>query len=205
MWAATLLLAFSVTLAPPFGDAEATALTVNADGSAVLEVTVEVSGAPAAVLVRGVGIVDELPPVALAPRGDGTYGGLVQLNTTAGVLLGFEYLPAGGGAGVVTELFTLVDLGVDPAVLAGVIGVAPESGATSTVAAPSDEAAEAPVSGGDRSWAWLAIASGAAFLVLLALWIRMGRIVKVDNLSGIPDNSVNADDLTTEPERQGAG
>ena len=119
MWLAVVALLFAVPLPAPFGDAEATALVVSEDGSAVLDVSVEVSGTPAAVLVRGIGLVDELPPVALSPRGDGTYGGIVELRTTVGVFLGFEFIPAGGGASTVSELHTLIELGVDPAALIG--------------------------------------------------------------------------------------
>jgi hypothetical protein len=193
MWIpAVLSLLFAVPLTAPFGDAEATALVVNADGSAVLEVTVEVSGAPAAVLVRGVGLVDELPPVALGPQGDGTYSGIVELRTIDGVLLGFEYIPSGGGATTVTDLFTLVELGVDPAALARAAPVAPDAAATSIVADP--DGAEEPDDGGrESSWAWLAVVSGAAFIGLAVLWIRMGRIVRVDKSSANADNSTNVD------------
>lgn len=186
MWPAVLTLAFVVSLTAPFGDAEASALVVSDDGSAVLEVSVEVFGSPAAVLVRGVGPVDELPPVALAPRGDGTYGGLVELTTTAGVRLGFEFIPAGGGAAVLTELFTLVELGVDPAALAGVTPAAPDLGTAVT---------EVPESASEGSfpWAFLATGAGAAFIALLGLWIWMGRRDPVDQLSGNADDSMNAD------------
>lgn len=193
MWFSALLpLLFVVPLTAPFGDAEASALVVNPDGSAVLEVAVEVFGAPAAVLVRGVGLVDELPPVALGPRGDGTYAGIVELRTVDGVLLGFEYIPAGGGPSTLTDLFTLVQLGVDPAALARAAPVTPDAAATSLVASPDagDPSAEG---GGATSWAWLAFASGAAFLGLAILWIRMGRMVRVDNLSANADNSTNVD------------
>ena len=57
------LLLASVTLSPPFGQAEARAVDVRDDGM-TLEVEVEVQQSALVVLVRGVGSVDELPPVA---------------------------------------------------------------------------------------------------------------------------------------------
>jgi len=139
MWRTVIGLFLAVPLPFPFSDVDATALVVEDDGSAVLEVTVEVTGSPAAVLVRGIGPVDELPPVALAPRGDGIWAGLVRLNTTNGVLLAFEYLPSGGGSATLTNLYTLVELGVDPAALAGREPTTTTSGASgpSTTEAPA--------------------------------------------------------------------
>lgn len=184
----------AVPLPAPFGDAEATALSVADDGSAVLEVTVEVTGAPAAVLVRGVGLVDELPPVALVPRGDGTYGGLVELNTTVGVRLAFEYLPSGGGSSTITDLYTLVQLGVDPAAL---------TGATAPDLTPTPTTTVAARDGGDdrdeARWGWLALAAGSAGLAALLVWLWMGRGPAVDNRSGNPDNSLDADSEPVSP------
>ncbi len=194
MWLAVVALLFAVPLPAPFGDAEATALIVADDGSAVLDVSVEVTGAPAAVVLRGIGLVDELPPVALSPRGDGTYGGIIELRTTVGVLLAFEFIPAGGGPSTVTELHTLIELGVDPAALIGVTPARP-TGATP----PSSVGATVPGDGG--AWGWLALAAGAGGVALLAVWLSMGRREQVDTLSGNADDSVNADqESTSDPE-----
>ena len=194
MWLAVVALLFAVPLPAPFGDAEATALVVSEDGSAVLDVSVEVSGTPAAVLVRGIGLVDELPPVALSPRGDGTYGGIVELRTTVGVFLGFEFIPAGGGASTVSELHTFIELGVDPAAL---IGATPARPAGTT---PPSSAIATPAGGGG-AWGWLALAAGAAGVALLVVWLSMGKRDRVDTLSGKAVNSVNADqESTSEPE-----
>lgn len=181
-----------VPLPFPFGDAEASALTVSEDGAVVLEVSVEVSGSPAAVLVRGIGPIDELRPVALVPRGDGTYGGIVELNTTTGVLLGFEYIPAGGGAAVLTDLYTLIQLGVDPAALAGIMPAAPSEISPPTSTPGPDDA-------DNTAWGWLALAAGTAGLALLVLWLWMGRGGGVDNPSGNERRDVGA---SSEPTAQ---
>jgi hypothetical protein len=192
----TMLLA--VPLPAPFGDAEASALTIDDDGSAVLEVSVEIQGAPVAVLVRGIGLVDELPPIALVPRGDGTYGGLVELNTTIGVLLGFEYIPAGGGAAVVSDLHTLIELGVDQAALARV-----QPGEVPSISRPTVSAE--PESAPERRWGWLALAAGAAGLALVFLWLWLGRDDGIDNWSGNTDNSADADEETSGEPADGPG
>ena len=176
MWRSLVGFLLAVPLPFPFGDAEATALVVADDGSAVLEVTVHVAGAPVAVLVRGVGPLDELPPVALADRGNGIWSGLVQLRTTTGVLLAFEYLP-GGGATVVSDLHTLIELGVDQAAL--VPPIPPGSGAGT--AAPSTVV---PPRANEPQWGWLAVAAGSAGLALLLLWLWLGRRDGVVDLSG---------------------
>ncbi len=195
MWRGVISILLAVPLPAPFGDAEASALSVSEDGSAVVEIVVEVAGVPSAVLVRGAGLVDELPPVALVPRGDGTYGGIVELNSTVGVLLGFEYLPAGGGASILTDVYTLVQLGVDPAALAGA-EPAPGTQAPSTVAPPAVDAE-------DSRWGWLALAAGAAGLALLLVWLLMGKSDSVDKWSGNADNSTNADNTASRVDSDG--
>ena len=189
MWLAILAMMLSVALPAPFGDAEATALVVAQDGSAVLEVTVEVFGVPAAVLVRGVGPLDELPPVALAPRGDGTYSGIVQLTTTIGVYLAFEYIPAGGGTPFITDVSTLIQLGVDPAALTVAPLVVP-------TLAPSISVAPDPAVGDGPPWGWIALAASVAFLSLLVTWLWMGRAESVDGQPGKADYPTNAEDET---------
>lgn len=205
MFQAVAGILLAVTLPLPFGRAEAAALVVSEDGSAVLEVTVEVSGSPAAVLVRGVGPVDELPPVALAPQGDGTYAGIVELNTTVGVLLGFEYLPSGGGPSTVSDLFTLVQLGVDPAALAPRPVTTTSPASTSTTSPPPQAEPD------DGRWGWLAVAAGSACLALVLVWFLLGRgrlagdgaaapgVSRLDVSSGNPDNTRYADRSTPDP------
>ena len=187
MWLPILAMFLSVTLSPPFGLAEASALAVGEDGSMVLKVTVEVAGSPNAILVRGIGPVDELPPVALAPQGDGTYRGIVQLNTTIGVFLSFEYIPPAGGTPVLTDLYTLVQLGVDPAALIAATPAPP-------TAAPPPTTLPEPAVSDSPAWGWLALAAGAGGLALLLTWLRMGRTEPVENRPRDSDGLVNADD-----------
>ena len=153
-----LFLALSVTLAPPFGEAEARAVEAGLD--LVVELTVEVEAGAAVVLARGVGIAGELGPVALSDLGDGRWGGLLTLEGNENIQVAFEAIrPDADDA--ISELHTLEELGVDPAVLGEATPPA------DTVATPSS-----------RSGWWLALAAGAGLvaLVLVAVWsLRGGR------------------------------
>ena len=151
----TLLLL--LPLSPPFGEASATAS--SAEDGLRLEVAVEVTGTPVAVVVRGVAAgEEELPPVALSDRGDGVWQGIVDLPVVENILLGFEFIP-GRGEVKVSELNLLTDLGVDRAVFEAVV---PPSG----FGASDDE----PLSPQGQRWGWLGLGAGAAALFLLALW-----------------------------------
>ena len=152
------LVVLLIPLASPFGEATATA--TSTDGGLWLDVSVEVRGTPVAVVVRGVGAGgSELPPVALADQGDGTWAGIVQLPVIENILLGFEAIPATGPT-TMSEFHTLTELGVDRAVLAI---DRPESSF-------GGEIAEEMVTADSQRWGWLGLAAGAAALTLLALW-----------------------------------
>jgi hypothetical protein len=145
-------------LSSPFGEATATANSV--DDGLRLDVSVEVEGQPVAVLVRGVGEGDaELPPVALANRGDGFWEGIVDLPVVANILLGFEFIPTRGAA-TVSEMHTLSELGVDYAIF--------ELGRVPT--GFGSDADDPLVSAEGRRWGWLGLAAGTAALTLLAVW-----------------------------------
>jgi hypothetical protein len=149
---------FLLPLSAPFGEASATA--TSTDGGLRLEVSVEVEGEFVAVLVRGVGSgASELPPVALADQGDGTWVGIVQLPVVENVLLGFEAIPDSGPAAV-SELHTLTELGVDRAVL----------GIDRPASSFGEDDGEPLVSAEGRRWGWLGLAAGAAALTLIAFW-----------------------------------
>jgi hypothetical protein len=151
-----LILALSVTLAPPFGEAEARA--VDAGIGLVVEVTVEVEGGAAAVLARGVGITGELGPVALSDLGDGRWGGQLTLDGRENIQVAFEAIRADADD-VVSELHTLEELGVDPAVLGE---ARPATGTTANSTSRS-------------SW-WLVLAGGAGLVavLLVAIWAIRG-------------------------------
>jgi hypothetical protein len=157
------LFALSVTLAPPFGRAEVTAVPAPGEGLR-LEVAVEVSQSAVAVLVRGVGTGDELPPVALSDQGDGTWLGIVDLPEVENILMGFELIPAEGPA-TVSDLHTLVELGVDEVVF--VDEADPEASASVETVSAADVADDDEEG---VEWIWLALAAGAAGLALLLWW-----------------------------------
>lgn len=153
MLGALLLL---IPLSSPFGEATATATAV--DDGLRLEVSVEVDGSPVAVVVRGVASGNaELPPVALGDKGDGLWAGIVELPIVENIRMGFEIIPERGPA-IVSELNTLIDLGVDRAIF-------------TLDGEPSRFGDETPlVTQESRRWGWLGLAAGAAALMLIALW-----------------------------------
>lgn len=154
-----LILALSVTLAPPFGEAEARA--VEAGFGLVVEITVAVEDAASAVLVRGISVTGELDPVALSDLGDGRWGGRLNLDGKENIQVAFEAIRMDDDA-VISDLHTLEELGVDPAVLG-------EARSTAGTTAPS---------GGSGSGWWLVLATAAGFsaVLLVAIWAtRSGR------------------------------
>jgi hypothetical protein len=167
-------------LSAPFGEASATA--TSADGGLRLEVSVEVDGSPVAVVARGLAPgASELPPVALADRGDGRWEGVVELPIVVNILLGFEIIPAQGRA-TVSELHTLTELGVDSAVFS--------FDNPSTGFGEGDD--ESLVTPEGARWGWLGLAAGAAALTLLAFW-TIGTVRTRDDSDG--DEPVGVDDL----------
>jgi hypothetical protein len=147
-----------VPLSAPFGEASATA--TSAEDGLRLDVSVEVDGSPVAVVVRGVapGAI-EIVPVALAPRGDGLWEGIVELPIVENVLMGFEFIPERGPA-TVSELHTLTELGVDSAIFT-------INRADTGFGEDDDDPLVSPE--GQR-WGWLGLGTGAAALALLAFW-----------------------------------
>ena len=160
----------SVTLAAPFGDAEARALEI--DSGMTIEVSVEVTGGRSAVLARVVAVSGELPPVALVDQGDGEWVGIVRLSGREDVQVAFEAID-GGGQSEISELASLTDLGVDPAVISTSRPTQP----------PPDEM-------GPNWWLVGGIGAGLAALALLVVW-AVG--FKVDKWSVNPDNLEDVD------------
>lgn len=154
--AVPLLLAIllSVTLTPPFGEAEARALTVT--GAITIDVSVEVEGTPTTVIARITGLGGELPPQALVERGGGIWGTIIRLTGREDVLIAFEYIEADGTT-TISDSSRLTELGVDPAVIAPSLPTTP----------PPDEPGIDPL-----LVAGVAAALGA--LVLFGFWAGSG-------------------------------
>lgn len=166
---AALLLA--LPLSAPFGEATATA--VSLDGGLRIDISVEVSGSPVAVVVRGIAPGDsELPPVALANRGDGRWEGIVQLPVVENMLIAFESIPAQGST-TLSDTHTLTELGVDSAIFSL---DNPETG--------FGEEDDSLVTPEGARWGWLGVAAGAAALALIALWV-VGSVRPDDDDEGI--------------------
>ena len=158
-------LALSVSLSPPFGEAQARA--VEAGSGLVVEVTVEVEGSASAVLARGVGIAGELAPLALSDLEDGRWGGLLVLDGRENIQVAFEAIRPDADD-VVSELHTLEELGVDPAVLG-----APREGNGSRTA--DDDS-------GARGWLFVAVGAALVAVVLVGVWAARG--VRGDESAG---------------------
>jgi hypothetical protein len=165
-----LALLLSVTLAAPFGDAEARALEI--DSGMTVEVSVVVDGGRSAVLARAVAVAGELPPVALADHGNGQWIGILRLSGREDVQVAFEAID-GGGESEISDLTSLTDLGVDPAVISS----------TRPTQVPSEDT-------GPDWWLVGGIAAGLAAIVLFVVW-AIGY--KVDKRSDNPDNSTDVD------------
>lgn len=148
---AALILLLSVTLAPPFGEASANAVATSGN-LLTLEVTVEVEQGTDIVLLQPYG-PDGLPllPVAMSPLGDGAWGTITDIPRLAEMKLGFEIVQ--GDEKVRSAVHSLIELGVNPAVFQDVTDAA-------------EEEEPAPW----RRWGWVALATGAAALVLVLAW-----------------------------------
>ena len=154
-----LALLLSVSLSAPFGEASAELVGFTPEVVTV-EVSVEVLEPAALVLLRGQDVSgQELDPVALLTREDGTWGAVVELPARRDLLLAFDLIPP-QGASILSEAASLADLGIDPDLLT----------LTEPPPIPEDD------SGLPVGLAWIVIAVIAALLalVLLAVWSRVG-------------------------------
>lgn len=175
-------LLLSVTLTAPFGDAEARALEI--DSGMTIEVSVAVDGGRSAVLARVVALAGELPPVALVDQGNGEWVGILRFSGREDVQVAFEAID-GGGESDISNLNSLTDLGVDPAVI--------------SATRPTQLPAEDP---GPNWWLVGGIAAGLGALVLLVVW-AVGY--KVDKRSDNPDNSTDVDQSATQSDPETGG
>jgi hypothetical protein len=171
-----LALVMSVVLGAPFGKAEARALEV--DTGMTIEVSVELEGGRSAVLARVVAFAGELPAVALVDQGDGRWVGMLRLSGREDVQVAFEAIDADGSSEI-SELSTLTELGVDPAVVSST--------------RPNRPPTEEP---GPSWWLIGGAAAGILALVLLVVWVIAGT---GDTSSGEPDGAPEADTRETRP------
>ncbi|MEA3510160.1 MAG: hypothetical protein U9R51_01875 [Actinomycetota bacterium] len=175
-------LLLSVTLAAPFGDAEARALEI--DSGMTVEISVAVVGGRSAVLVRAVALAGELPPVAMVDQGNGTWVGILRLAGREDVQVAFEAIDGGGGS-VISDLRSLTDLGVDPAVISS----------TRPVHLPPEDT-------GPNWWLVGGVITGLAALILLVVWAAGYR---TDNRSKNPDRSEDVDQTANQPAPESDG
>ena len=163
-----LALVLSVVLGAPFGAAEARALEV--DAGMTIEVSVAVDSGRSAVLARTVAFAGELPPVALIDQGDGSWVGVLRFSGREDVQVAFEAIKPNGSSDI-SELSTLTELGVDPAVVSPTRPTVP----------PAPEP-------GPNWWLIGGIAAGVAAFGLLIWWVLPGS---VDRQTEHPDNTTD--------------
>jgi hypothetical protein len=157
---ALLALLLSVTLSAPFGEASAELIGFTPEAVTV-EITVEVLEPAALVLLRGQDVSgQELDPIALLARDDGTWGAVIELPARRDLVLAFDLIP-GQGASILSEGAGLADLGIDPGLLS--LGDPPP--------VPEEEDSS-PVG---LVWIIVAVAAAGLALILLAIWSRAGR------------------------------
>lgn len=170
-----LALLLSVTLSPPFGEASAT-LVGFTPSEVTFEVVVEVLDSAAIVLMRGEDIAgNEIEPVALISRGDGTWAAVVVLPARSDLRIVFESIPERGGS-TLSDASSLMDLGIDPDVLA-LVERAP----------PTEQSTSRP----GILWVVLAVAAALAALVLLGIWTRLGKAEDDVDPDGIDEEDLH--------------
>ena len=107
-----MLALLALRLGGPFGEAEATAVSVD---PFVVELVVEVNRPASAVVARPVGVGGELGALALSDFGDGRWGGILELSAVEDVEIVFELFEPDGGS-FRSDPVTLRRLGVDRAI-----------------------------------------------------------------------------------------
>lgn len=175
-------LLLSVTLGAPFGEAEARALEI--DSGMTIEISIEVDGGRSAVLARTVAIAGEFPPVAFVDQGDGTWVGVLRFSGREDVQVAFEAIDAGGQSEI-SDLSTLTELGVDPAVISS--------------SRPTQLPLEEP---GPNWWLVGGVAAGLTALILIVVWVVDN---KVDQQSEKPDRPADSDQDEDGSERASDG
>lgn len=168
-----IALLLSVTLSPPFGEASASLIGFTPT-EVTFEVVVEVLDPAAIVLMRGEDIAgNEIEPVALLSRGDGTWGAVVELPARSDLRIVFESIPERGGS-TLSDAASLAQLGIDPDLLSLV-----------NVPEPTDQNTSRPGLG----WVIVAVVAALGALILLAIWSRF---------AGKGDDDLDPDEVNDE-------
>jgi hypothetical protein len=150
-----------IVLGGPFGEATASG---SADGDRLqVEFEVAVAGAPAAVVVHAVDPGQTQETLSLVDRGGGVWGGIANFEAMNLVAV-FEVVYP-DGEGDVSQPTTLLELGLDPALIGmgDVVDVQPDDG-------------DRPLSATTRRWGWGAAALTAIALALVAVWAMGERV-----------------------------
>ncbi len=128
-----------------------------------IEFAVAVAGAPVAVVVHAVDPGQTQLTISLGDRGRGVWAGIAEFDLMNYIVV-FEVVYP-DGTGEVSDPTTLLELGLDPALIG--MGSVPVTG--------SDDV-ERPLSATTRRWGWGAAALTAIALALLAVWAMGERV-----------------------------
>jgi hypothetical protein len=150
----------AIVLSGPFEEA---AVEGTQQGAGMrIDFEVAVGGEPTAVVVHVVNPGETQETVSLTDRGGGIWGSVADLDLVNYVAV-FEVLYA-DGEGEVSDPATLLELGLDPAIL-GMGEVTVEGG----------DSGDRPLSPTTLRWGWGAVALVAVALALLAVWAMGDR------------------------------
>lgn len=161
MGTALVALLAVIVLGGPFG--EATAEGTSRAGRLEVEFQVVVDGAPVAVAAHAADPGQTQQTISLGKQAGGVWRGVADLDVMNLVVV-FEAIDL-DGEGVLSEPTTLLELGLDPALI----------GMDGPVPAGEDEG-DKPLSPVTRRWGWGAAALTAVALALLAVWAMGDRV-----------------------------
>lgn len=166
-------LLFAVELGAGFGAATATVESMD-DESMVVDLRIEVDGAPDSVVAHFALPDEETITIPLLVREEGVYGVTTEVKP-ANYMVVFEVI---GDPGAESNPVTLGQLGVD-------------FSSTSGTTEPEEE----PISASTQQWLWLGVALGAASLSALAFWVLGER----DEPVPADDSEQEADSPRSDP------
>jgi hypothetical protein len=156
-----------IVLGGPFGEATVEGLPagegVPAGDHLRVELEIAVAGAPAAVVAHAVDPGQTQQTISLGNRNGGVWGGVADLEVMNFVLVFEVIYPDGESA--LSEPTTLLELGLDPALIGMEDAVRIEEGDR-----------DQPLSAETRRWGWGSVALAAVALALLAVWAMGDRV-----------------------------